>query len=166
MDTSTSSTVILNTGGPQGCVLGPLLFMLYPHGCAAISNSNTVIKFTEDSTVRGLISNNNEAPYREEVQAMAAWCSNNNLNIRKTKETITDFQKPRSALHVGHSINGDKVERVMVFKVFGLHILEDLDWIVTPLTLPEKPRIVSSSLAPCYHAWTRSAQTSESSPRS
>lgn len=166
MDTPTSSTVILSTGGPQGCVLSPLLFTLYPHGCAAINNSNTVIKFTEDSTVKGLISSNDEAPYREEVQAMAAWCSSNDLNIRKTKETITDLQKPRSALHVGHGIDGDKVERVTVFKVFGLHILEDLDWIVAPLTLSEKPRIVSSSLAPCYHDWTRSAQTSGSPPRS
>ena len=42
----------------------------------------------------GLISNNDEAPYREEVQMLAAWCNDNhlNLNIRK-KEIIIDFRK-------------------------------------------------------------------------
>ncbi len=28
-----SSTLVLNTRAPQGCVLNPLLFMLYTHDC-------------------------------------------------------------------------------------------------------------------------------------
>ena len=39
-----------------------------------------------------LINNSDEAPYREEIQALAAWCSDNhlNLNTKKTKEVIID----------------------------------------------------------------------------
>ncbi|KAK3537182.1 hypothetical protein QTP70_002640 [Hemibagrus guttatus] len=57
---STSSATTLNTGAPQGCVLSPLLFTLLNHDCAAMHSSNHIIKFTDDMTVVGLISKNNE----------------------------------------------------------------------------------------------------------
>jgi hypothetical protein len=31
----TSATLILNTGAPKGCVLGPLLYPLFTHNCVA-----------------------------------------------------------------------------------------------------------------------------------
>lgn len=71
MGTSTSSTIILNTGVPQGCVLKPVLYTLYTHECVATHGSNTLIKFADDTTIVGLINNDDEAPYREEVQALA-----------------------------------------------------------------------------------------------
>ena len=35
--------------------------------------SNSIIKFDEDTTVVGLITNNAETAYREEVRALAEW---------------------------------------------------------------------------------------------
>ncbi len=63
----TSSTTTLSTGAPQGCVLSPLLFTLLTHDCTAKFSSNHIIKFADDTTVVGLISNNDETHYREEV---------------------------------------------------------------------------------------------------
>ncbi|KAK3520087.1 hypothetical protein QTP70_013046 [Hemibagrus guttatus] len=71
---STSSTTTLSTGAPQGCVLSPLLFTLLTHDCTAMHSSNHIIKFTDDTTVVGLISKNDESAYREEVQRLPAWC--------------------------------------------------------------------------------------------
>ncbi len=51
---NTSSTTTLSTGAPQGCVLGPLLFMLLTHDCTAKFSSNHIIKFADDTTVVGL----------------------------------------------------------------------------------------------------------------
>jgi hypothetical protein len=56
----TSSTLILNTGAPQRCVLSPLLYSLYTHDCVASHSSNSMIKFTDDMTVVGLIISNDE----------------------------------------------------------------------------------------------------------
>ena len=67
MGKHSSSTLILNTGTPQGYVLSPLLysiFTIYPN----IYPNNTIVKFADDTTIVGLISNNNEAAYIEEVQ--------------------------------------------------------------------------------------------------
>ena len=48
---NTSSMLILNTGAPQGCVLSPLLHSLFTHDCMARHDSNTIIKFADDTTV-------------------------------------------------------------------------------------------------------------------
>ena len=55
---TTSAMLILNTGASQGCALGPLLYSLFTHDCVAKHNSNTIIKFAEDTTVVGLIPDN------------------------------------------------------------------------------------------------------------
>ena len=71
----TSSPLVLSTGTPQGCVLSPALFTLFTHDCAAIHPTNTVVKFADDTTVVGLISDNNETHYREEIHQLLQWCS-------------------------------------------------------------------------------------------
>jgi hypothetical protein len=58
---NTSNSLILNRGAPQGCVLSPLLYSLFTH------DSNSIIKFTDDTTVVGLITKNDKTAYREEV---------------------------------------------------------------------------------------------------
>ena len=48
---NTSATLILNTGDPQRCVLSPLLYSLFTHDCMARQDSNTIIQFTDLTTV-------------------------------------------------------------------------------------------------------------------
>ncbi|KAK5853457.1 hypothetical protein PBY51_014606 [Eleginops maclovinus] len=101
----TSSTLTLNTGAPQGCVLSPLLYSLFTHDCVATHSSNTIIKFADDTTVIGLITDGDETAYREEVRALTSWCQDHNLhlNVNKTKEQIVDYRKrQREAQHTHH----------------------------------------------------------------
>jgi hypothetical protein len=86
---NTSATLILNTGAPQGCMLSPLLYSLFTHDWVAKHNSNTIIKFADDTLVVGLITDNDEMP---------VWCQDNNLslNVSKTKDLIVDHRKRRS----------------------------------------------------------------------
>ena len=78
---NTSTSLILNTGAPQGCMLSPLLYSLFTHVCVAMHASNSIMKFADDTTVVGLITNNDETAYREEVRTLGVWCQENHHKL-------------------------------------------------------------------------------------
>ncbi len=127
MGNNTSSSLILNTGALVG-VLSPLLYSLYTYDCTATHSSNVIVKFADDTTVIGLITDNDETAYREEVSTRNKRCQNNpSLNIDKTKELVVDFRR-QSTEHTPITIDKTPVERVNSFKFLGVHITEDLTW--------------------------------------
>lgn len=90
---NSSKVITLSTGSPQSYVLSPLLFTMMTHDCYARSPTNHIVKFADDTTVVGLIQDNDEQSYREEVYHLVDWCQRNNLIIMMTKEVIVDFRK-------------------------------------------------------------------------
>jgi hypothetical protein len=126
---NTSATLILNTGAPQGCVLSPLLYSLFTHNCTARHDSNTIIKFADDTAVVRLITDNDETAYREEVRDLSVWCNDNklSLNVINTKEMMVDYRKRRTE-HSPILIDGAVVEQVESFKFLGVHITNKLTW--------------------------------------
>ena len=136
---NTSMDLNLSTGSPQGCVLSPLLYTLYTHDCSPVYTNNTIVKFADDTTVVGLISNGDESAYRDEVERLVGWCRENNLllNTAKTKELVVDFRRKRTAIQP-LMIEGVCVERVSDFRFLGVHISEDLTWGVNTTGLVKK----------------------------
>ena len=55
-------------------VLCPLMYSLCTHNFMAKHDSNT-IKFADDTTVVGLITDNDETAYREDVRKLAVLCA-------------------------------------------------------------------------------------------
>lgn len=95
LGTTVSDTRTLNIGSPQGCVLSPWLFSLYTNCCTSSHESVKLIKFADDTTLIGLITDGDESAYRREVDRLVSWCSNNNLepNAQKTVEIVVDFRR-------------------------------------------------------------------------
>ncbi len=138
----TSNSITLNVGAPQGCVLSPLLYSLYTHDCVSSHSSTSIIKFADDTVVLGLISNNDETAYLDEVERLTSWCQDNclSLNVSKTKELIVDFRKRHLRPYTPLMISGTPVERVSSFKYLGVNISEDLTWTTHIQTQVKKAR--------------------------
>ena len=103
-------------------MLSPIMYSLFTHNCMARHDSNT-IKFVDDTTVVGLITDNDETAYREEVRDLPGWRQNNNLslNVTKTKEMVVDYRKGRTE-HAPILTDGAVVEQVERFNFLGVHI--------------------------------------------
>ena len=104
--TNTSTTLTLNTGASQGCVL-------FTHDCVSAHNSQHITKFADDTMVVGLITDGDETAYREELRDLAVLSQDNNLslNVSNKKELIVDYRKRRPE-HAPIHIDGAAVEWV------------------------------------------------------
>ena len=125
-----SSTILLNIGSPQGCVLSAVLFILYTNGLIAKHDNCYIIKYADDTAIIGLISNNNEQDYFNEIASTVKWCNENNLllNVSKTKELIFDFRKHQQT-HNPLDIDGTHVDIVHSYKYLGTIIDDKLSWL-------------------------------------
>lgn len=118
----------MSTGTLQRRVLSPLLFTLLTHDCSASVNNNNVIRFTDPSSVVGLITSNDESACREKVELLAAWCSTHNvdLNIKKDQGEGNRFKRTGYQHHLPLIINGSKVERAHSTQFLEIHLTDKL----------------------------------------
>ena len=114
-------------------------------------NSNTIIKFADDTTVVGLITDNDKTAYREEVSNLAVWCQDNNLSLKviKTKEMIVDYRKKR-AEHAPILIDMAAAEQVESFKFLGVHITNQLTWSKHIKTVLKRTQQILKDPQNCY----------------
>uniref|UniRef100_A0AAV2JYY0 glucuronosyltransferase n=1 Tax=Knipowitschia caucasica TaxID=637954 RepID=A0AAV2JYY0_KNICA len=102
-------------------------------------DSVKLIKFADDTTLIGLISNNDESAYRREVDRLVSWCSGNNLelNAQKTVEMIVDFRKS-TVPPPPPSVMDSPITSVESFRFLGTTITQDLKWEPTISSLIKK----------------------------
>ncbi len=123
-----SSVLHTSTGAPQGCVLSPVLFILYTNDCRSLVNNCFTVKFADDAALAGLL-RDSELLYRCDIQNFIKWCQDNYLflNVKKTKEMIIDFRRNRPALDP-IVIDNQNIEIVTEYKYLGTIIDHKLTW--------------------------------------
>ncbi len=106
---------------------------------APTTSSSVPMTHHHHHQVVGLISNDNEIHYREEVAQLAEWCGANNLslNVGKTKEVVMDFRR-NSVDHPPLTIDSLTVETVNSTKFLGVHITDNLTLTTNTMSLPKK----------------------------
>ncbi|KAM9805370.1 uncharacterized protein ACBT44_013282 isoform 1-T2 [Syngnathus typhle] len=88
-----------------------------------------LLKYADDTTLIGLIQDGDETAYRQEVQRLVHWCSQNHLelNLLKTVEMTVDFRRDPSPL-LPLTICSNTILSTDTFKFLGTTISRDLKW--------------------------------------
>ena len=117
-----STVLSISTGAPQGCVLSAILFIIYTNELRSRFRNCHLIKYADDTVIVGLISDNDESEYNEQISEVVLWCKAHNLllNAAKTQELIFDFRHCNIS-HVPLSIDNSIVEICDNFKYLGIH---------------------------------------------
>lgn len=114
-----SDKVCSSTGSPQGCVLSPLLFILYTDMCQSSFKNRFILKYADDSVIVSLLQGN-EDNHSPVVDNFVKWCDDSHLqiNLTKTKDMAIDFRKnaktPEPVM-----IKGQLMEQVQSYKYLG-----------------------------------------------
>jgi hypothetical protein len=127
-----SSEMIVQTGVPQGSILGPLLFILYINDIQNCSDIASMLLFADDTNIfysHSCLKTLNET-LQTEVDKIAEWLNTNKLSINtsKTKFILFRSSKKKKKHVVKLSINNDDIKQVKSTTFLGVVIDECLSW--------------------------------------
>lgn len=129
----TSNCLQINTGVPQGSVLGPLLFIIYLNDINLAINCDFINLFADDTLISITDTNVNAAvdKMNTELDKLSQYLNNNKLklNINKTKAMICTKKYNYTKLNINNInifFNNNKLELVTEIKYLGFIISNDL----------------------------------------
>lgn len=128
LEGSTSSDVEVESGVPQGSVLGPCLFLFYVNDLPE-NMSSTVRLFADDTIMYMTIQSPDDAKsLQQDLDELCTWSSKwlMELNARKCHSISVTRKKTRS-LHQ-YTLNGTALDSVTSAKYLGITITPDLKW--------------------------------------
>ena len=126
-----SKPIPVNTGIPQGTILGPLLFIIYMNDLK--TNNGTLISFADDTNL--LYSDNNlntlETKINQDLIQISHWLHNNKLKLNTDKTKLLLFHKDthkNDNQKLNINIDSNKIKQYTETDFLGVILQDNLKW--------------------------------------
>ena len=125
-----SEWIHVDSGVPQGTVLGPLLFLLYINDLPkCISNETTVRLFADDCIVyRTIRSMQDQILLQKDLDELSKWAHKWGMKFNASKCQVMRIHRSRDPYERFYMLCGKVLLQVDKTKYLGVIITEDLNW--------------------------------------
>lgn len=128
INNSSSDSLQVTSGVPQGSVLGPLLFLIYINDLPAHVTCN-IRMFADDCVIYKTINNtSHQNSLQENINHLQQWCDCWLMTLNPNKCKVVTFSRRRNPLAYSYAINNIPLEAAPSYKYLGVTITNDLSW--------------------------------------
>lgn len=122
----------INTGVPQGTILGPLLFILYVNDLLTMMPENTILSYADDTAVivKGKTWKEVEQQMNNYLEEVSIWLKLNKLTLNINKSVFITFGNYSDSVPriIDIKINNVSLERVTYTKYLGIIFDTNMRW--------------------------------------
>ena len=128
LDGASSDPVLVQSGVPQGTVLGPLMFLLYINDIAD-GLSSPLRLFADDCLLyRTINSEEDVIQLQNDLDHLSAWANKWQLRFNVMKCTIMHFTRSQSPLLSNYKLNGHSLNKSSQHPYLGVLLDNKLSW--------------------------------------
>ena len=133
LGSESSSTMAVNSGVPQGSILGPLLFVLFINDLPSeVSEGTDIILYADDTKMwRKIRSPLDCSILQRDINSLNEWANRNKMKFHPSKcKVLSISSRTHDNLSVVYSLGGTVLEFVNTEKDLGVDITPKLSWTV------------------------------------
>lgn len=130
-----SGAAPINSGVPQGSILGPLMFLMFINDLPLYTNLVNTDLYADDTTLYEMNTSVQSIKNKLEsaLENLSKWCNKNGMliNAAKTKVMLVTTHQRQVCLNVDCldlRLNGETLKMTQNDKVLGVHIDKNLTW--------------------------------------
>ena len=125
----TSSKVPVQSGVPQGSVLGPLMFLLFINDLPEYVENSRVRLFADDCVLYRTVSEQEDATsLQEDLDALQKWESDWKMEFHPQKCQLLRITNKKNTIKHNYKIHGHTLEEVDAAKYLGVTLHKTLSW--------------------------------------
>lgn len=125
---SSSESIGVRSGVPQGTVLGPLMFLIYINDISEGIDSHIRL-FADDSVVYGIVESPNEAAaLQNDLNKLSDWSKMWQMSLNHDKCSVLKIGRTKTPITFQYTIDGVALKTVEHHPYLGVELSKNLDW--------------------------------------
>lgn len=119
----------VNSGVPQGSILGPLMFLIYIDDITQVVEYSKICLFADDAKMYITVHDTHDClKIQNDLDAVNEWCLANGMRLNNSKCKVLKVTRKKNSIDFIYTINGNSVDNVSEIRDLGVIIDEKISW--------------------------------------